>query len=78
MTPPRYRAIVEHYEACLERNGDTHLGVDWPKPEDVPIRHRVMLDVIRRPLADTPVRLLDRRLLRLLRLSISARRFNAS
>ena len=59
MTAPRYRAIVEHYEACLERNGDTHLGVDWPKAEDVPIRHGVMLDVIRRPLQRAPVRLLD-------------------
>ena len=59
MTQPRYRAIVEHYEACLERNGDTHLGVDWPRAEDVPVRHAVMLDVIRRPLPRAPVRLLD-------------------
>jgi cyclopropane fatty-acyl-phospholipid synthase-like methyltransferase len=59
VTPPGYRAIVEHYEACLEREGDTHLGVDWPKAEDVPIRHRVMLDVIRRPVERAPVRLLD-------------------
>jgi hypothetical protein len=59
MMPPPYRAIVDHYEACLERGGDTHLGVDWPNAEDVPVRHRVMLDVIRRPLPRTPVRLLD-------------------
>jgi hypothetical protein len=57
--PPPYRAIVDHYEACLERGGDTHLGVDWPNAEDVPTRHRVMLDIIRRPLRRTPVRLLD-------------------
>jgi len=53
-----YLSIVEHYEACLERHGDTHLGVDWPKAEDVETRHRVMLDVIRRRDGD-PVRLLD-------------------
>ncbi len=59
MTAPRYRAIVEHYEACLERDGDTHLGVDWPNAQDVPTRHRVMLDVVRRPPPRIPVRLLD-------------------
>lgn len=59
MTAPRYRAIVDHYEACLALNGDSHLGVDWPKAEDVPTRHRVMLDVIRRQPAGTPIRLLD-------------------
>lgn len=55
MTAPRYRAIVEHYEACLEAHGDTHLGVDWPNAEDAETRHRVMLDVIR----DRPASLLD-------------------
>jgi SAM-dependent methyltransferase len=54
----RYHSIVEHYEACLERHGDTHLGVDWPKAEDVETRHRVMLDVIRRR-DGNPVRVLD-------------------
>jgi SAM-dependent methyltransferase len=53
-----YLSIVEHYEACLERHGDTHLGVDWPKAEDVETRHRVMLDAIRRRDED-PVSLLD-------------------
>jgi len=53
-----YLSIVEHYEACLERHGDTHLGVDWPNAEDAETRYRVMLDVIRRPASD-PVRLLD-------------------
>lgn len=43
----KYLDIVAHYEACLAQHGDTHLGVDWPKVEDVPKRHRVMLDVIR-------------------------------
>jgi SAM-dependent methyltransferase len=46
----KYLAIVEHYEDCLERHGDSHLGVDWPKAEDAAKRYRVMLEVVR-PLA---------------------------
>ena len=54
-------SIVAHYEDCLERHGDSHLGVDWPRPEDVEKRHAVMLDVVRpeRHSADKPARLLD-------------------
>lgn len=55
MTAPRYRAIVDHYEACLEEHGDTHLGVDWPNAEDAETRHRVMLELVR----DRPASLLD-------------------
>ena len=61
MTPfenQKYRQIVSHYEACLQRHGDTHLGVDWPKIEDVDRRHRVMQEVIRTP-PSVPVKLLD-------------------
>ena len=54
----RYLEIVEHYEACLARHGDTHLGVDWPKPQDAETRYRVMLEVIRSPRPQT-VKLLD-------------------
>jgi len=52
--------IVKHYESCLDKHGDSHLGVDWPKLEDVEKRYRVMLDVIRfsKP-AEGPVSLLD-------------------
>lgn len=39
--------IVKHYEDCLERHGDSHLGVDWPKKEDVTRRYKIMLDLIR-------------------------------
>ncbi|MBO9200140.1 MULTISPECIES: class I SAM-dependent methyltransferase [Niastella] len=39
--------IVKHYENCLEEHGDSHLGVDWPKAEDVNKRYKVMLDIIR-------------------------------
>jgi SAM-dependent methyltransferase len=38
------RVIIEHYENCLARHGDTHLGVDWPKFEDAQKRYQVMLD----------------------------------
>ncbi len=42
-----YRDIVQHYEQCLARHGDSHLGVDWPKKEDADTRYRVMLDIAR-------------------------------
>jgi SAM-dependent methyltransferase len=42
-----YKEIIKHYEDCLEKHGDTHLGVDWPKLEDVDKRYHVMLDIIR-------------------------------
>jgi SAM-dependent methyltransferase len=47
MNEKSHLGIIAHYEACLDRHGDTHLGVDWPKAEDVATRHRVMLDLIR-------------------------------
>lgn len=40
----KYANIVDHYEKCLEKYGDTHLGVDWPKAEDVDTRYQVMLE----------------------------------
>lgn len=42
----KYDKIVEHYEECLEKHGDNHLGVDWPKLEDVNTRYKVMLDLL--------------------------------
>ena len=56
--PKKYVEIVEHYEACLAKYGDTHLGVDWPKAEDAETRYRVMLEVIRLPRSPI-VKLLD-------------------
>ena len=47
MDEKRYLGLVAYYESCLERYGDTHLGVDWPKQEDVETRYRVMLELIR-------------------------------
>jgi len=40
-----YQSIISHYEFCLEQHGDNHLGVDWPKLEDVNKRYRVMLEL---------------------------------
>lgn len=54
-----YLRIVRHVESCIETHGDTHRGVDWPNAEDVPVRHRVMLDVVREWPEDGRVRLLD-------------------
>jgi SAM-dependent methyltransferase len=53
----KYLELVSYYESCLERHGDTHLGVDWPNRRDLDTRCRVMLDVIRSGVG--PVRLLD-------------------
>jgi SAM-dependent methyltransferase len=54
-----YLSIVSHYESCLERHGDTHLGVDWPKREDAETRYRVMLEAVRPEHRRRGVRLLD-------------------
>lgn len=53
----RYHEIIRHYEACLRRHGDSHLGVDWPNADDARTRYDVMLDVVRPSVG--PVRLLD-------------------
>jgi SAM-dependent methyltransferase len=54
----KYLEIVSHYEACLDQYGDTHLGVDWPNPQDALLRYEVMLGVIREK-DQSPVSLLD-------------------
>lgn len=47
MKTQKYLNIVSHYEACLEKHGDSHLGVDWPNQADALTRYRVMLEVVR-------------------------------
>ncbi len=54
-----YLSIVAHYEACLDKHGDTPMGVDWPNAEDAAVRHAVMLGVIKGSRGAGPVRLLD-------------------
>ena len=58
MENKKYMSIISHYESCLEIYGDSHLGVDWPKKEDVEIRYQVMLEVIK-PLVNEKISLLD-------------------
>lgn len=41
----KYINIINHYESCFEKYGDTHKGVDWPNPEDANKRYRVMLEL---------------------------------
>jgi len=57
MNDKRYIKIVEHYEDCLEKHGDSYLGVDWPKLEDASLRYKIMLDIIKE--TDTNTTLLD-------------------
>ena len=42
----KYKEIIKHYENCLDKHGDTHLGVDWPKEEDVFKRYKVMMELM--------------------------------
>jgi SAM-dependent methyltransferase len=42
-----YKIIYKHYEKCLDKYGDSHLGVDWPNKEDVYKRFDMMLSVIK-------------------------------
>lgn len=57
-TAPKYLEIVAHYENCLAKYGDSHLGVDWPKQEHVDVRYQVMLEVIKKR-DSSNVKLLD-------------------
>jgi cyclopropane fatty-acyl-phospholipid synthase-like methyltransferase len=47
MRDRKYKAIIDHYEGCLARHGDSNLGVDWPNQQDAEKRYRVMLEVVR-------------------------------
>lgn len=46
MSSSNYKIIIEHYENCLAKFGDSHLGVDWPNAHDAAKRYSVMLDLI--------------------------------
>jgi SAM-dependent methyltransferase len=54
-----YWPLIAHYEACLARHGDSHLGVDWPNREDAATRYQVMLDLVRPARDSRAVSLLD-------------------
>ena len=53
-----YLSIVEHYENCFKRFGDSHLGVDWMNKEDAESRYQVMLEIIDKNIA-SKISLLD-------------------
>jgi len=59
MEDKSYLSIVAHYESCLEKYGDTYLGVDWPNQEDAQTRYQVMLEVVRSEDRTRTVRVLD-------------------
>jgi cyclopropane fatty-acyl-phospholipid synthase-like methyltransferase len=40
-----YKKIITHYEGCFEKHGDTPMGVDWTKEEQVDLRYQTMLEV---------------------------------
>lgn len=55
----KYKEIIKHYESCLEKHGDTHLGLDWPNEEDVYKRYKVMMELITLKDDNNNVTLLD-------------------
>lgn len=55
----KYKEIIKHYENCLDKHGDTHLGVDWPNEEDVFKRYKVMMELITRKKDTDQLTLLD-------------------
>ena len=55
----KYIDIIRHYESCLDKHGDTHLGVDWPREEDVLKRYKVMLELITLKNEKAPITMLD-------------------
>lgn len=59
MEEKKYLNIVSHYESCLDKHGDTHLGVDWPRLEDVEKRYRIMIEVIKPESRGQNISLLD-------------------
>ncbi len=44
----KYLMIADHYRKCIDQHGDSHLGVDWPKVEDVNKRYQVMLEILQK------------------------------
>lgn len=41
----KYLKIIDHYEQCFKKFGETNQGVDWPNFSDLEKRFRVMLDI---------------------------------
>lgn len=47
MSTTKYIEIAKHYESCVNKHGDSHLGVDWPREYDTNTRHEAMLGVLK-------------------------------
>jgi SAM-dependent methyltransferase len=45
----KYLKIVERYEKCFAKHGDSHLGVEWKSKEAADIRYEIMLGLIKEP-----------------------------
>jgi SAM-dependent methyltransferase len=58
MEMPVYSEIVEFVQTQFRLHGDSHEGLGWPKPQDMPLRFDALLDVIR-PSDGEPVSILD-------------------
>lgn len=41
-----YKKISSHYNDCFIKNGDSHLGVDWPNQKDANTRYQIMYESI--------------------------------
>ena len=53
MDEKKYIKVVNHYESCLNKYGDTHRGVDWPNIEDANKRYKVMIEIVNSNLTGT-------------------------
>jgi len=42
-----FNNIVKHYEECLDKYGDNHLGVNWNSEESANIRYQIMIELIK-------------------------------
>ena len=51
----KYQEIAGYYENCYKIHGDSNLGVNWPKNEDIPIRHQVHFDLIACSKTENPI-----------------------
>lgn len=55
----KYQQIIDHYEACFLKYGDSPKGMDWPNQEDAVLRYQIMLDLIELNNDNERVSLLD-------------------
>jgi len=56
-----YLKLADHYTNCLNKHGDTSLGMDWPDKEDNIKRFSIMLDLFKTNLYNNikPLKILD-------------------